>query len=273
MGELASTLRQVAEVLFWPFDLMPRRLALVLFSVATGLLILLLVGKVTPQVRLKHARDQMSSAIYELRLFLDSPRRIFLAQGRLVLWSLNYLAFLLPAFALLLPIMAMFYGPLETRYGLTPLQAEEDVLIRVDLREALPVAERATVSGGTALRLVAPPVLLAEERTLYLRVAILEPGVHPLRIQAPGWQVDKRISAGGRADLPVSAERRAGIAHLVAAGTEPPLPGDGPVSGVLVVHAARTQSWAGVEMPWWLLWLIVATVVALAFRRRFGVTL
>jgi hypothetical protein len=273
MDELASMLRQVAEALLWPFDILPRRLGLLVFSVVSGLLMLLVVGKATPQARLKHARDQMTSSIYELRLFLDSPRRIFQAQGRLVLWSLNYLAYLLPAFALLLPLLALLYAPLEIRYGLSPIEKDSDALVRVDLRRPLPEAERATVDGGTSVRLAAPPVLVAGEQVLYLRLGIAERGLHRVKIQAPGWQVEKKISAEARPDLPVSAERRAGLGHLFALGNESPLPSDGPVSAVVVTHLPREQSWAGFAMPWWVFWLVVATVVALAFKRRFGVTL
>jgi hypothetical protein len=273
MDGLASMLRQVAEALLWPFDILPRRLGLLLFAVITGLLMLLIVGKVTPQARLKHAREQMSASIYELRLFLDSPRRIFTAQGRLVLWSLNYLAYLLPAFALLLPVLALLYAPLEIRYGLSPLVTDEDALVRIDLRAPGPTAEQATVDGGTTVRLAAPPVLLSEERVLYLRLGIAEKGVHRVKFAGPGWQVEKKIAAQSRTDLPVSAERRAGLGHLFALGNEPPLPSDGPVSAIVVSHLPREQSWVGLSMPWWVFWLIVATAVALAFKKRFGVTL
>jgi hypothetical protein len=272
MSELASMLRQVAEALLWPFDILPRRLGLLVFAVVSGLLMLLLVGKVTPQGRLKHAREQMSSAIYELRLYLDSPRRIFVAQGRLVLWSLNYLAYLLPAFAVLLPILALLYAPLEVRYGLAPLEAES-ALVRIDLREPLPAAEQAKVDGGTNVKLAAPPVLLPDERVLYLRLGIAERGLHRVRIEVGGWQVEKRISAENSPDGEVSAERRAGLSHLFALGNEPPLPSDGPVSAVVVSHDPRDLSFVGLEMPWWVFWLVVATVVALAFKKRLGVTL
>jgi hypothetical protein len=273
MDGLASLLKQLAEAVLWPFDMMPRRLGLVMFSVVTGLLLLLLVGKVTPQNRLKHAREQMSSAIYELRLFLDSPRRIFMAQARLVLWSLNYLAFLLPAFVVLLPVLALLYGPLEVRYGLQPLRADQNVLVRVELKEPAPSAEQATVDGGENVRLAAPPVLIADEPALYLKVAVAETGQHRIRIQGPGWDVDKRISADPSPEAKVSAERRAGLSHLLALGTEAPLPSDGPVTAVTIAHTARTQNWGGVDLPWWLVWLLVATAVALAFKKRFGVTL
>lgn len=266
-------LRQLAEALLWPFDILPRRLGLLVFSVVSGLLMLLVVGKATPQARLKHARDQMTSAIYELRLFLDSPRRIFHAQGRLVLWSLNYLAYLLPAFALLLPMLALLYAPLEVRYGLTPVGGDGDALVRVDLRRPTPESEQATVEGGNTVRLAAPPVLVAGEQVLYLRLGISERGLHRVRIEAPGWRIEKKISAEARSDLPVSAERRAGLGHLFAVGNEAPLPSDGPVSGITVTHLPREQSWVGFSMPWWMFWLIVATVVALALKRRFGVTL
>ena len=45
------------------------------------------------------------------------------------------------------------------------------------------------------------------------------------------------------------------------------------MTGVTILHTARTQSWGGVDLPWWLVWLLIATAVALAFKRRFGVTL
>jgi hypothetical protein len=273
MDGLASLLKQLAEALLWPFDFFSPRLGLVVFSAVSGLLMLLVVGKATPQERLKHAREQMTSAIYELRLFLDSPRRIFVAQARLVLWSLNYLAYLLPAFVVLTPVLALLYAPLETRYGLEPLRPDTTVLMRIDLRNPAPTAEQATVEGGNSVRLAAPPVLVRDERALYLRLGVVEAGQHHIRIQAPGWQVEKNISAESRPEARVSAERRSGLAHLLALGNEPPLPSDGPVAAVVVIHPPRRQSWGGVEMPWWVAWLLVATVVALLFKRRFGVTL
>ena len=270
---LASLLKQLAGAVLWPFDLLPPRLALVAFSAVSGVLMLLVVGRFTPQERLKHAREQMTSAIYELRLFLDSPRRIFVAQARLVLWSLNYLAYLLPAFLLLLPVLALLYPPLEVRYGLAPLKPDQTVLMRIDLRNPAPSAEEATISGDDKVRLAAPPVLVADERALYLRLTVAAAGDHDIRIQAPGWALDKRISAGARPEARVSAQRRAGLAHLLAIGNEPPLPGDGPVAGVFITHASRSQSLLGLDMPWWVVWLLVGTVVALLFKRRLGVTL
>jgi hypothetical protein len=273
MDVLASLLRQLAEALLWPFDLLPPRAGLMAFSVVSGLLMLLVVGKVTPQARLKHAREQMTSAIYELRLFLDSPRRIFVAQARLVLWSLNYLAYLLPALVVLTPVLALLYAPLETRYGKEPLRPDQTVLMRIDLRNPTPAAEQATVESGNTVRLAAPPVLVPDERSLYLRLAIVEAGLHRIQIRAPGWEVVKNICAESRPEARVSAERRAGLAHVLAIGNEAPLPSDGQVTGVAVIHPARRQSWGGIQMPWWVVWLLVATVVALLFKRRFGVTL
>ncbi len=273
MDGLASLIKQLAEALLWPFDFLPPRAGLAAFSAVSGLLMLVLVGKATPQERLKHAREQMTSAIYELRLFLDSPRRIFVAQARLVLWSLNYLAFLLPAFVLLTPVLALLYAPLETRYGLEPLHPDQTVLMRIQLRNPVAAAEEATVDGGNSVRLAAPPVLVADEKALYLRLTVAEAGQHRIKIQAPGWQVEKTISAESRPEARVSAERRSGLAHVLAMGNEPPLSSDGPVAGVLVIHPPRRQSWAGVQMPWWVASLLVATLVALAFKRRLGVTL
>jgi hypothetical protein len=76
MDTLIHGLRTGIEYLLVPFDAMPRFWALTVLSVASGVLMLWVVGKTTPQRRVEIARARMASAIYEMRLFLDSPGRI-----------------------------------------------------------------------------------------------------------------------------------------------------------------------------------------------------
>ena len=64
--------------------------------------------------RIRHARAQMASAIFEMRLYLDHPVQLLRAQGRLVGWSVLYVAFLLPSMVVLAVPLGLLFVPLTT---------------------------------------------------------------------------------------------------------------------------------------------------------------
>jgi hypothetical protein len=84
----------------------------------------------------------MSSAIYEIRLFLDSPGHIVRAQLRLLVYSTRYLLCLVPALLVLLPPLALLFAPLHARYGLAPLSPDGPALLRIQLDPAAAALSR-----------------------------------------------------------------------------------------------------------------------------------
>jgi hypothetical protein len=275
MTALAAPLRRLIEALLWPFDQLPPLLGLLLLSALSGVAMLAVVGLTTPQRRLRFARDQMSSAIYEIRLFLDSPGHIVRAQVRLLVCSGRYLLCLVPALLVVLPPLALLFPPLHARYGLAPLSPEGPALLRIQLDPAVAATldpRQVSLPHAEAVQLDAPPVLVRSEAVMYLRLRLPGPGVHQVVVRTPSWTVDKRISAQPGAPM-VDAERRRGLGSLLAIGTERALPAAGPVQVVALDHPERPPPWETLPVPWWLLWLLAATATALALRRRMGVTL
>ena len=266
--ELIHTI--VAGVL-WPFERLGATVGLALFAAVTGAGLLWVVGKLTPQARLGLVRDRMLAAVYELRLYLDSPRRMLAAQARLMVLSGLYIALLLPALLAVLPLFALFFGPLESRYGLAPLRAGQSAMLRVRLAPTA-AGQPVRVVHAAGVRVDAPPVSLDDDRTVYLRLA-LDGGAsrHSVRLNVSGTTIDKTLSVAPVAR--VDAERRAGLWQLVAAGGEPPLPRAGPIDAIDVLHAPSTRHYAGLAMPWWLYWLALATLAALLLRKPLRVTI
>lgn len=265
-----ASVRAIFAAILEPFDRLGPTLGLVSFSVLTGLGMLWVIGKVTPQGRLAVARDRMAAAVYELRIFLDSPRRILAAQLRLIGLCGLYVALLLPATLVVLPPLALWWGPLEARHGLEPLRAGDPALVRVRLASS-GSGHTVAVAGATGARVTAPAVTTEDGATVYLRLALEGGGEHALALDVDGVRVTKRLSA--RPGQAVDAERRAGLWQLVAAGGEPPLPRGGPVAALDVLHAPSERRFAGLRLPWWGAWLAVATATALLMRRPLGVTL
>lgn len=276
MSRLAASFKSGLELLLTPLGLLPAPVALALCGALMGALILVVVKYSTPQTRLRTARDRMSSAVYELRLYIDSPRRILAAQLRLCAWSAVYLLYLLPPFIVLLPLMAVLHPALEARFGQEPLAVGQPFILRLDLAPGASAlerrqAEQVKLAGTTAVALTAPPVLVGGA-ALYLRLEVGAEGDHLVTVRAPGWSVQKRMSSSRRTKV-MPVQRRAGAAAALAIGDEAALPAGGPVAAMTVDHPPSSRRWLGLPGPWWLTGLVVATVTALLLRRRFGVVL
>lgn len=268
MGWIAHGLRSIVEFLVTPFDYLGDTLGLTLLGVLTGAAMLWVVGKTTSQKRLEVVRRKMASAIYEMRLYLDSPGRIFRAQGRLVGGSFVYVALLMPSLLVLSLPLGGLYLHLETRHGLSPLPVDQPLVVAVQLAPEIDGYSVEAVDLPDGLAVTAPVLVSPAEARAYVRVRIQRPGDYELAIQVAGKRVVKRLSTT-RA-LPV---RASGLSAFWELGSERPIPSDTGVESISVAHPARAQSWFGFDIPWWLYWMLVATIAALAMRRQFGVVL
>ena len=272
MDTILHGLRSAFEYGLAPFDALPPFWGLTLISLFSGVGMLWVVGRTTPQRRIEVARARMASAIYELRLFLDSPRRIFAAQKRLLLWSFAYVGYMLPAFLLLSLPLGVLFLQLEARHGQAPLPLNTPIVVKIALDPDRAAGDDLAIEAPAGVRVTAPVLRVPDEHLAYVRVAITEPGTHALTVRAGGTEVSKRLSAAPDA-VQVAPERTRGAGLLWSYGNEPPLPRAAGIASISVPHPAMPDTYLGLPMPWWLYWLIVATVAALALRRPMGVEL
>jgi hypothetical protein len=266
---LAHGLVRLIDALLWPFDQLPPLLGLLLFSIVTGAAMLWTVGKTTPQRLVERARSQMIAGIYEVRLFLDSPRRILAAQGRLLAWSAAYLGSMLPALALLALPLGLIYLRLEVRYGLDSLPVGQPIVVRAALADGVDPGQL-VAEGGPAVQVTAPPVRDEATGEVFFRVVVAPSKTAPiLTLRAGNRSAVKELRAGAG---PASPERTSGAAILWSLTDEPPLEEDAPVRAISATHPPLERSW--LLLPWWwLTWLLAATAAALALRKRFAVVL
>jgi hypothetical protein len=267
MEGLAHIIRRGMELLLWPIDHLPPLLGLTLVSIVTGIVLLWLVGKTTPQKLVGRARDRMSSAIYEILLYLDSPGRVFRAQGRLLTGSLVYLATMLPALLVAAIPLGLLFLHLEPRYGLSPLEIGKPIVVKAEL-ESNADGERVEVRDGTGVKVAGPPLYLKNDHKLYTRVVPLAGKDQRLTFQVGDKTIEKSLRAGAT-DQP-APERRQGLATLWQIGDEAPLPQAG-ITAITFAHPENPRSFLG--MPWWLYWLLVATIAAILLRNRFDVAI
>jgi hypothetical protein len=272
MDTLIHGVRSAIEYGLVPFDALPPFWALTLLSAVSGAFMLWVVGKTTPQRRVEVARARMASAIYEMRLFLDSPVRIVRSQARMLGWSFAYIGFMLPAFVILSLPLGLLALHMEVRYGQAALPAGVPVVVTVTMEPGRDLAGVAPGELPPGVRVTAPPLRVADEGRVYLRALIERPGTYMLPVRVGDTVVEKRLVADPGASE-MHAERCRGACLLASFGDEPPLPDDLGVASIAVEHPDADQSWLPLGLPWWGYWFLVATIAALALRRPMKVTL
>ncbi len=258
---MIGLLRGGMELLFAPLDHLPEGLALAIVSVITGVFALLVVRATTDQRALAVARDQLASAVLEIRLYLDSPRRVWKAQGRVAVWTARYVARAAPALLVMIVPFTLVFMHMYVRHEVAPLPVGEDVVVRIET-----TSEDLRVTSARDLELTAP-VFHSPGVGWYARVRPRTAGEHDLSIEIAGQVVVKRLHVGeGRLTSP---ERRSGLAALWALSSEGPVPGI--VRGIFVEHPPARRSWLG--MPWWLGWVLASTAAAWLLRKPLKVVI
>jgi hypothetical protein len=266
MARVADAWHRLIEWLFVPLDPLGEDFALAVVSILTGVMLLVLVRFTTPQERVAKARNRMMSAVYETRLFLNNPRRLVVAQGRLLGWGALYVGTLLPALLVMALPLALVYLHLDARVGQAPLPLHTPVVLRLDLKSDAPAVD-AEVPPGVLL--TAPAVRLEDPDQVYFRLEITSLGVYEVVLRSGSYRVKKRLVASGTE--PVSSERATGVEQLWVHGLEPALPPEAPFTRLTVFHEPRRERWLG--LPWWAVWMLGATLSALVLKRPLGVEL
>lgn len=264
MATLAHASRWIVEAVLRPLDALAPWASLAIVAVLTAAIMLTVVRWVSPQRQISRARARMAAAVLEMRIYLDQPRRMLAAQGRLIAWTAAYLACLLPALVVLALPLGALYLQLEIRHGLAPLPVPSTAIVRIALADGVAPGDVVLEPAGAVA--ITARVRAPDEPAVYARVAIRAPGTHALTVRVGDEVARKQLVADVDADR-VAPERRAGLAALWAVGDEPPLDGDA-IRAITLAHPARAST---LPVRWWLYWLGLATVVALLLRRRFGV--
>ncbi|MFN3201912.1 MAG: hypothetical protein ACE366_26135 [Bradymonadia bacterium] len=268
MGTITHWLRSAVEAALGALDGLSPWVSLAIVSVVSGLIMALAMAKLGRPEAMTRARDQMAAAVYEIRLFLDAPRRVVSAQGRLIFWNLRYLATWMPALVVLTPPLGLLWLHLDARHGYETLPLERPVVITATLDDGVdPLKVQAEASDGVEITAPVVRVPAAADRPpqVKIRAKLTAQGRHEVTLTAPGAEPATKSLVGPEGGAP-RPTRSAGLAQWWTLGDEAPLP-QGWVS--IDVPHPDAASWValGLSMPWWGWWLILATLVVLALKR------
>jgi hypothetical protein len=255
-------------------------LALILWSAATGMVMAVLFRFTSNQQALGRAADRSRANMLAINLFQDDLIGVFRSLGRLLYHSAGRVAHSLPPLLVAIIPLAGLLTQLALWYESRPLAPGESAVVELQIdREHWQQAQHAQLQPPPGVTVEAGPLRDVGRLTVFWRIrqnSLTDNGSQPaaLRWDVAGETVEKRLatSPGIQRLQPVEA-RRAGPLwwdQLLHPG-EPCLPPGGQVRGIVIHYPQRQTPVFGWDLPWWLTFLIVSMLAALAVKPFVGV--
>lgn len=279
MELLNSTITRISEFLLTPVARWPLG-ALVVCSAIVGVVMAIVFRVTSNQQAIGRAADGCRAEVLAIKLFQDDLLGIFRSCGRLLRHSAARIGHSVPPmFVMIIPLVFLF-SQLAMWYEKSPLVAGDSIVVQLEVdRDHWQQAQHAQLESPSGITLEAGPLRDVGQQAIFWRIkqnAKLESGTEPqlLHWSIADETVEKRlaISDGSQRLRPVNA-RRAGpgwLDQLIHPG-EPGLPRGGSVSGIVVHYPHRETPIFGWAVPWWLTFLIVSMLSAVAVKPLVGV--
>lgn len=270
----------VDRALVWAFDLglspllaLPPLAGLLVVSLATAVVMLLVVARTSNQAGIIAAKRGIHAALFEIRLYGDDLGLVARALGDVLWQNGRYLGFSLVPLAWMLIPVTLVVAQLQAFYGYAGLTPGEAAIITVTLRQAPGQPDEVTLEAPAGIRVDTPAVSLAASPEVLWRIVPTAAGEYMLTIRADGHSETKSLLVSERPARRSPWRGSTGLVDRLLYPSEPPLPGDSPFAAITVAYPAPGVDVLGWRMHWMIVYIVLTMAGAWLMARRFGVTI
>jgi uncharacterized membrane protein (DUF106 family) len=275
LAKLAAWLNALASlvggVLLAPIGVLPGWLSATLVAALTGVLLLIVFKYTSNQRAIKTVRDDIKAHLLALKLFKDSTRVTFQAQGRIFLGAgrLFFLA-VVPMLIMAIPV-TLLLGQLALWYQARPLRVGEQAVMTLKLSgDANAAWPDVRLDPADVAEVTVGPVRVLSKHEVCWEIKARNAGYHRLLLRVDGQTVEKELAVGD-GFMRVSKQRPGwNVGDILLHPWETPFGPDSPVQSIEIDYPDRPSRIHGTD--WWVAyWFVVSFVAALFFRRWLNV--
>jgi hypothetical protein len=262
-------LNAAANALGWllaPIALLPGWFSATILGAVSGVVLLGVFKYTSDQKGINRVRDDIKANMLALKLFKDSVKVAFRAQGRLFVGAFWLFLFgLVPLLVMIVPVMLLL-GQMSLWYQQRPLRVDEEAVVTLKLNGGAddPCPDVNLQSDGAAEMLLGP-VQVASKREVCWNIVAREGGLHRLTFQVGDQTVDKELAIGD-SFMRVSAQRPGwDWSGVLTQPRERPFPPDSSVRSIEIDYPRRVSWTSGSD--WWVVyWFGVSLGAAFCFK-------
>ena len=258
------------DLFFQPFRAAHPAYGLALISSLTGLAAILIFRYGSNQNALRRIKNRIQAHLLELRLFPDQLGIVSRAHGRILRWTVVYLAYNMKPLAILLIPLVILMVQLDLRFSRMPLAAHNSFILKAKLVDSRPLGSD-SLRLPKGLTLTAPPVHVPALQEVNWRIRADEYGVFLPAVVVAGQTFAKQIVVSKEISALPVARTPAGVTEWFSNPIERPLPRGGPLRSLEVNYAPRSIDLGYFATNWLVFFLVVSFVSGLIFKVVLGV--
>ena len=269
-------LRWVFDFVVFPFRGMPAIVGLTVISLLISVVMLIGFRAVSDQDAREEVKRRIYGGVYEIRLYKDDLRTIFVAQIGILRETMTYFRLsMVPMLWMMVPIL-IIVSQLQFQYGYESLEPGQTVLLRVELTEEAAEGVSATDGAGVSLdvpdgvRVETPLVWIPSLREAGWRIAAESPGEYELAISIGEETLTKSMRVSGTTMLR-SPIRPSSLLDQLIYPVEQPVPRGSTAEAIRLDYVEAEINMFGWHTHWIIAFFILTMVFAFALAKPLGV--
>ncbi|MFN0137190.1 MAG: hypothetical protein ACKVS9_13860 [Phycisphaerae bacterium] len=252
-----------------PLSGLPAWLPLTVASLLFGMIAALAFRYTSNQAALKRVSTRVGSSLLAMRLFGDDVGVMFRAQGSLIWASIKRLLLSIPPLLFMFIPFTLVATQLAMWYEFRPLIVGENATLEVRTRpEDFDKVAAIAPQVPTGVELVGPVRSIANS-AIYWDVRPTATTLGELVWDIDGQRITKALAVVGSTSTLASAspKRPGGVFwDQVLYPAESAFAATSPIQEISIAYPTRSTPIFGVNLPWWLTFLIVSILGALAIK-------
>ncbi len=258
--------------LFAPLRWMDPIWALLVISVASGLLMLAAYKKFSNQEAIRRYKEKIRGNLLGVRLYQHDVALVLRLQGAILRDTFRYIGHsFAPVLVLLVPI-TLIIVQLNYYFDRLPLQPERSTLLEARFDpEQISVTEEPIRLEGEGLVVETPPVRVRQLGEVTWRVRFEREGPVTVQLRAGERSFEKRVDVG-HGWGPVSPLRTSSALDLLLYPGEPPIESS-PLRAIEIRHEPLPLTVWGWSVHWLIFFFLISILSAFLLKGVFGVEL
>lgn len=260
----------IFSVLFFPLNRLSPIWGLTIFSLLTGLLMIVIFKRVSNQEGIRRVKDHIKAHLLELRLYKDSAGLSLIAMKDIFLSNGKYLGLALrPMLILMIPVIIIIIQ-LAARYEYRPLSVGESTLVRATVAVDIPIQD-VRIEAPEGIKVETSPLRIPDKDKIFWRIRAVEPGEWEIGFHLQDRNVSKKIFIDAEHTVLASRRLKASSLSAFLYPSESTLSGDSFVKEISIQYPHKRLILSGMGVHWLVFFFILSVVTGFALKGIFKV--
>lgn len=270
---------KIFNLILYPFKSINEFWEILFLSLITSFIVLIVYKYVSSPKKIKEIKNKIKSNILAIRLYKDFFKVITGSFFKSFFYTLKYFCLNIGPVLIIIPILFPLFIQMDIRYGKRPFKSGENIVVKAEFNSNVFNLDIKLMENDLFKPKMNPVFINAfidkknkkPIREVNWKIKLLKEGVSKIKIQVGDKIFEKDLIIGNyRGTLSNKKLSRSSIQHII-------YPAEGLLSetenlkSIYFKYPAKKISFFGLKAHWLVFNIIIVVIIALTFRKKFGV--